>query len=130
MSISVSVRTSVGLAAGLAFAVAWVLPSTAEMPAEVVVPADPVAKAAFDVLDKHCARCHQDGMLASRLKPAKNFGHILRLDQIAADPHYIAPGNPDGSRIVQQILNKEMPFDVYYEADLSKPVPSESEIAA
>jgi len=34
---------------------------------DIPVPSDPTAKAAFDVLEKHCARCHQDGRLEERL---------------------------------------------------------------
>lgn len=98
---------------------------------EIPVPSDPIARAAFDVLDTHCARCHQDGALSDgRLKPAKNFGFVLMLDQLAVDPHYIVPGNPDGSRIVTQILNKEMPYDVFYEANLDHEPPTEDEVAA
>ena len=32
---------------------------------DIKVPADPVAKAAFEVLDKHCSRCHQVGKLTA-----------------------------------------------------------------
>src|SRR5437773_379124 len=64
----------------------------------IAPPADPVARAAFDVLDKHCTRCHQEGRLIDRERPAKNFGNVLKLDAIAADPHYVLPGNPYGSK--------------------------------
>src|SRR5687768_8903893 len=82
---------------------------------EIPPPTDPVAKAAYDVLDKHCARCHQDGKLTNRIKPAKNFGNVLKLDEMAANPHYVTPGNPFGSRVLKQIVDKEMPYDVIYE---------------
>src|SRR5262245_36812418 len=50
-------------------------------PAEVIVPpSDPIAKAAFEVLEKNCSRCHQSGRLVSRERPAKQFGNILKLD--------------------------------------------------
>ena len=48
---------------------------------EIASPADPIAKAAFDALNKNCARCHQEGKLQSREKPAKNFGFVLDLDR-------------------------------------------------
>ncbi len=92
-------------------------------------PSDPVAKAAFDVLDKHCARCHQTGKLADRERPAKNFGNILRLDEIAANPHYILPGNPLGSKLFRQIVDKEMPYDIYYEGASHAP-PSVADLKA
>ena len=96
-------------------------PAAVTIPPDVKVPTDPVAKAAFDVLEKHCSRCHQAGMLTAREKPAKNFGDIMKLDEIAADPHLIQAGNPEGSKLFQQIINKEMPYDVNYEFDTSKP---------
>ena len=61
------------------------------------------------------------GRLTSREKPAKNFVNILKLGEIAADPHLVQPGNPEGSKIFQQIINKEMPYDVNYEFDTTKP---------
>src|SRR5438067_1393327 len=73
----------------------------------IVPPNDPVERAAFDVLDKHCARCHQQGRLIGHERPAKNFGNILKLDAIAADPHYVLPGNPYGSKLFRQIADKE-----------------------
>lgn len=81
---------------------------------QIAAPADPLGRAAFNVLDKHCARCHQDGKLVERLKPAKNFGNVLKLEEIAADPQYILPGNPQASRLFKQIIDKEMPYDAVY----------------
>jgi len=66
-----------------------------------------VARAAFDVLAKHCSRCHQEGpTLTKRLKPAKNFGDILKLDELARTPQLILPGNPDASELFIQIANQ------------------------
>ena len=73
-----------------------------------------VPRTAFRALDKHCARCHQQGRL-KRDRPAKGFGNILQLDEIARDPHLILPGNPDGSRLFSRIVKQEMPYDVYTE---------------
>ncbi|MFC2254279.1 DUF4384 domain-containing protein [Labrys portucalensis] len=103
--------------------------AAAGIPADIKVPSDPIAKAAFDVLDKHCSRCHQNGML-NREKPAKNFGNILHLDEIAADPHLVQAGNPEGSKLFQQVLNKEMPYDVNYEFDTTKPEVTTADIEA
>jgi len=99
------------------------------IPPDVPIPTDPIARAAFEVLEKHCSRCHQVGML-NRERPAKNFGNILQLGQIAADPHLIQPGNPEGSKLFQQLLNKEMPYDIYYEFDSSKPAVTAEDMAA
>src|SRR5919199_2735186 len=97
---------------------------------EIPIPSDPAAKAAFDVLEKHCSRCHQEGRLTKRQKPAKNFGNILRLDELAKTPHLILPGNPDGSLLFNQIAKREMPYDLYNELDDSVPTPSAEEIQA
>lgn len=103
-------------------------PGAAPMEA-LVSPSDPTAKAAFDVLDKHCARCHQTGKLVDRERPAKNFGNILKLDEIAVNPHYVLPGNPLGSKLFRQIADKEMPYDIYYEGSSHAP-PSETDLKA
>ncbi|MET0430225.1 MAG: hypothetical protein ABW026_17230, partial [Microvirga sp.] len=97
------------------------LPLGPAFAAEIPIPTDPVSKLAFDVLEKHCSRCHQDGRLTKRQKPAKNFGNILMLDELAKSSHLILPGNPDGSKLFNQLANKEMPYDLYYDADLEVP---------
>ena len=97
---------------------------------DIAPPADPIAKAAFDVLDRNCARCHQDGRLINRERPAKNFGNILRLDQIAANPTYVLPGNPAGSKLLRQITDKEMPYDVNYEGTTKYGTVSDADMKA
>ena len=94
---------------------------------DIPVPAEPVALTAFNVLEKHCARCHQAGPLLKRLKPAKNFGNILHLEEISHDPNLILPGNPDGSHLFIQIAKKEMPYDCYQEFDCEVE-PTEAEV--
>ena len=96
---------------------------------EIETPTDPVALAAFNALEKNCSRCHQAGPTLKRAKPAKNFGNILHLDEIARDPNFILPGNPDGSHLFIQIAKKEMPYDCYQEFDC-KAEPSEDEVKA
>jgi Domain of unknown function (DUF4384) len=97
---------------------------------DIVPPVDPVARAAFDVLEKHCARCHQEGRLVSRERPAKNFGNVLKLDAIAADPNLILPGNPYGSKIFREIADQEMPYDINYEGETRYPSVSEADLKA
>jgi hypothetical protein len=96
---------------------------------EVKAPADPVAKAAFDMLAKNCARCHQEGRLSGRERPAKNFGNVLKLDELASNTGMIQPGNPYGSKLFKQIVDKEMPYDVIYEG-ANVPAPSEADVKA
>ena len=78
---------------------------------DVPVPTDPVALAAFQALEANCARCHQAGASLKRKKPAKDFGNILHLEEIAQVPGLILPGNPDGSKLFIQIAKQEMPYD-------------------
>lgn len=96
----------------------------------IYTPQTEVEKAAAAALDKHCSRCHQDGKLVNRQKPAKAIGNILQLDQIVSNPSLIQPGNPEGSRIIQQIVNKDMPYDVYQEGNTAQPSPTEDEVTA
>lgn len=91
---------------------------------QIVAPSDATARAAFEMLDKHCARCHQEGRL-KRERPAKNFGNVLKLEEIARDPNLVRPGNPDASRIYNQILKREMPYDAFYEYSAAEPTPEE-----
>ena len=96
---------------------------------DIDVPSDKVALAAFNALEKNCSRCHQAGPTLKRAKPAKNFGNVLHLDELARDPNFVLPGNPDGSHLFIQIAKKEMPYDCYQEFDC-KEEPSEAEVQA
>jgi hypothetical protein len=96
---------------------------------DIPVPADPVAQAAFQALEQNCSRCHQAGPTLKREKPAKNFGNILHLDELAKDPNFILPGNPDGSKLFIQIAKKEMPYDCYQDFDCKRE-PTEKEVQA
>jgi len=93
-------------------------------------PANPLEEAAQAVLAKHCARCHQEGALTERKRPAKGVSNVLDLKAIAATPSLILPGNPDGSKLYQQIVNEEMPYDLFNEGDFDKPQPTEKELLA
>jgi hypothetical protein len=94
-----------------ALAIAYACPRAhAEQP--IPVPSDPVAAKAFAVLERHCARCHQEGRL-TRPTAAANFRNVLRLDQLVLDPGYVRPGNPDGSRVWTHMVQRLMPYDVF-----------------
>jgi hypothetical protein len=123
-----SVWASMAEVAGIAGLAVLAL-GTAATADDIKIPTDPVAKAAFDVLEKSCARCHQEGRLTARERPARNFGFVLKLDDLAANPSYILPGNPYGSKLFKQIVDKEMPYDVMYEG-ASEPSPSAADIKA
>jgi hypothetical protein len=90
-------------------------------------PPDPTAAAVYAVLEKHCARCHQGARL-ERPAPAAAFGNVLRLDELAATPSLIQPGNPDASRLYLMMLRRLMPPDTAADG-ASHPVPTPDEIA-
>ena len=97
-------------------ALAWGAHSSPALAAEEIPePNEPLAKAAFDVLKKHCARCHQDGLLEKRDRPASNFGNVLLMHEMAADTRFVIPGNPDASELVKRVadpIRADMPYDV------------------
>jgi hypothetical protein len=91
-------------------------------------PANDLETKAQAVFEKHCARCHQEGKLVKREKPAKGFGDVMELDELVSNPKRILPGNPDGSPMFQVLANKQMPYDVYQEGDIEKPTPTPEEL--
>jgi mono/diheme cytochrome c family protein len=97
---------------------------------ELYEPEGDVEAKAQAVLDKHCARCHQDGKLVKKDKPAKGFGNTMQLDELAANPKRILPGNPDGSPMFQVIANKQMPYDLYQGGDYEKPSVTDDDLNA
>ena len=78
----------------------------------IVRPAAIGASRAFDMLERHCARCHQDGRLQDAL-PSRGIANILALDEIARDPSLVRPGVPDASRIYTSVLGHDMPYDAF-----------------
>lgn len=56
--------------------------------------------AAYAVLEKHCARCHQDGALKPGMTQAKSgFGHVLDIRRLAQDTKFVVHGNIPGSKL-------------------------------
>jgi mono/diheme cytochrome c family protein len=103
-------------------------PASRQQAGDIAPPADPTARAAFNAFDANCARCHQIGRL-TRSKPSKNFGNILRLDELARDARLISPGKPDDSLLFGLIKKKEEPYDCYMEFECPRE-PTEGEIKA
>ena len=77
-------------------------------------PPDPVAAKAHAVLERHCARCHQQGRL-ERAKPAANFSNVLQLGDLAREGRLVLGGNPDASRLWTHMMRRLMPYDVFQE---------------
>jgi hypothetical protein len=109
------------LAATAALANGGDAPSSPLTP-DIAVPKDPVAKAAFDVLEKHCSRCHQSGMLQYSLDhPKHNFGNVLKFEELAANSNYIFPGNPEASNLFKKMSAGAMPDDLASPEDYLPP---------
>ncbi len=105
-------------------------PDSAKILAALPAPANDVEKAAVAALDKHCARCHQEGRLEGRNKPASGFGDVLNLPAVAKNPGYVVPGNPDNSELVKQIASGNMPYDIKDGSNIFAPTPTDDEVAA
>ena len=86
--------------------------------------ATPVETAAYGVLEKHCARCHQEGALKEGLNgPKSGFGHVLDLRRLAEDTDYIRQGEPAASKlynVIGQYAFPSMPDDCLEEACFPK----------
>lgn len=67
-----------------------------EMPGD----ANAAETAAYAVLERHCARCHQEGKLKEGLKaPKSGFGHVLDIRRLASDTKFVIQGKPDASKL-------------------------------
>jgi len=95
-----------------------------------------IAGEARAVLEQHCSRCHQDGVLKEGLdRPQGKFGYILDLDRVV-NKRLVIPGNSSGSTLMRQIENGAMPKDISSDCYLFPPPdgaycgPSADEVAA
>ena len=127
LTTSKSYGTVITLAAALLLSTSF--HASSEGTVEYYKPANDIETAAQTMLEKHCARCHQDGKLVKREKPAKGFGDVIQLDQLVGNPDRVVPGTPDASKIFQVIVNGQMPKDVF-EGESDKPAPTADEIEA
>lgn len=90
-----------------------------------LAPAEPRAAKAFDVFDRHCARCHESRRLQARL-PAAGLANILDLDALANRRDLVRPGQPDGSPLYVSMVSRRMPYDVLHELQPgAEPTPQE-----
>lgn len=70
------------------------------------LPADATAEesAAYAVLDKYCAECHQEGRLEDGLTtPKSGFGHVLDMRRLANDPKFVVAGDSAKSKLYNVI---------------------------
>lgn len=73
--------------------------------------ASPAEEAAYKVLDKYCASCHQDGALENGLTKSKSgFGHVLDMRRLAQDPKFVTLGDHTKSKLYQVIAGGSPPM--------------------
>jgi hypothetical protein len=113
-SLELAIRTTGDASQSLFRFGAVVLAGLAAMAANTPLAAqDAAATQARDVLERHCARCHQSGKLEN--PPAKGrFGNIFDLDALLRAPPLVRAGEPDGSRLYQIMLSRHRPQDVFF----------------
>lgn len=94
----------------LATAAMFAGPAMAERPA-IPMDASPQEEAAYKVLDKYCAGCHQDGALNEGLTKAKSgFGHVLDMRRLSQDPKFVSIGDHAKSKLYQVIAGGSPPM--------------------
>ncbi len=88
-------------------------------PVDPLAPKELVAMRAFDVLNRHCARCHDHRRLQGRPLPALPIAEILDLDRLAARHDLVQAGRPEASPLYVSMVTRHMPFDVFQELEAS-----------
>ncbi|MDA7426728.1 DUF4384 domain-containing protein [Thalassococcus lentus] len=106
-------------ASALAMAAFFAAPAYANDAMPLPDDATEMETAAYAVLDKHCARCHQDGALKEGMTKAKSgFGHVLDIRRLAQDPKFVLQGKADSSKLHAVMLPSAappMPDDCSYD---------------
>jgi mono/diheme cytochrome c family protein/cytochrome c553 len=74
-------------------------------------PEDPIAAKAYRVLEQACASCHQTGLLKGIANPAGDFGNVLDLAAVLANPARVVPGQPEASKLFTMMSARSMPPD-------------------
>lgn len=95
-------------ASALALAAVLALPAMAQEQGNAVMPLPgdtwDEEQAAYDVLNKYCAGCHQEGALKDGLEKAKSgFGHVLDMRRLANDPKLVVAGDHTKSKLYNVI---------------------------
>lgn len=99
---------------GIGFAALLAVLGVSTAPATAQEAHEQAAAAVLEVFDAHCARCHENGMLVGRDKPAGGFGNVMDLAAVARNPEYVQIGNPSASEIYTRVINGSMPKDIDY----------------
>ncbi|WGW05536.1 DUF4384 domain-containing protein [Tropicibacter oceani] len=98
------------LGAAVLAAFGWAAPALANDVMPLPADATDMEKEAYAMLDKHCARCHQDGALKEGLPKAKSgFGHVLDIRRLAQDTKFVIQGQPTGSKLYDVIGQYSFP---------------------
>lgn len=101
--------------------------SVARKAGDPLPPADPAAAAAYDVLDRHCARCHQSGRSPTE-RVHGGIADILDLDALGRAGAYVRAGEPDASALFHALYSGHAPLGVLAAAPAGEP--GAAEVAA
>jgi len=83
-----------------------------------------LAKEVKTVFENKCAKCHGPEGVRDKKDPWGDFGFVLDLGKLGADPKKIVRGSPDESELFNLVMDDMMPF-----AETEEPLPaSEKEI--
>jgi cytochrome c553 len=91
--------------------------------ADVAIPAassEPVAAAAYSVLQAHCARCHQRGLIASE-RPQGGIADILALEDLVRRGRLVQPGKPEASVLFNVLYSGHAPLGVLASGPAGEP---------
>ncbi len=103
-------------------------PSPPLMPAktdtEIKVPArpeDPRALKVYNLLEAHCARCHQAGK-TEKFLPSGLISNILDVEALGRNSSLVKPSLPDASHFYDIFVSRHAPLDIY--ASTAAPAPA------
>jgi hypothetical protein len=92
-------------------------------------PGGPVPVAAYAVLERHCARCHQAGRLQDP-PAAETFTNILAMGEVSRNPGLVRPGVPDASPLYTVMVRRAMPPETVPGKEITGAGPSPDEVEA
>ena len=78
-----------------------------------------LAKEVNTVFETKCAKCHGPEGVREKKGPRGDFGFILDLGKLGADPEKIVRGSPDESGLFNQVIDDLMPF-----SETEEPLPA------
>lgn len=82
----------------------WAAGALPAQPTPMPAPASQLEDQVRALFEISCAECHD---VARRPQPKGDFGHVLDLARLAADPDYIRPGQPERSELYRYLIEPD-----------------------